>query len=76
MTGKHLQYLLEVLNNLIVGNIFKRIYVGGGLGKNGYRYKKQFLENLPIPLPNQNNSYTIIQLLQLNIDEFRFIESQ
>ena len=27
---------------------FKTFYAGGGLGKTGYRYKKVFLENLPI----------------------------
>ncbi len=28
---------------------FKTFYAGGGLGESGYRYKKAFIERLPIP---------------------------
>ncbi len=28
---------------------FKKFYAGGGLGEFGYRYKKTFLEKLPLP---------------------------
>ncbi len=44
-----LKYLTDWLNSSIVGKIFKLFYSGGGLGDTGYRYKKKFLENLPIP---------------------------
>ena len=48
ITGDHLDYLYKILNSQIITNIFKRYYAGGGLGLNGYRYKKAFLERLPI----------------------------
>ena len=48
ISGKHLKYLTALLNSKPVTYIFKTFYAGGELvGK--YRYKKSFLENLPIP---------------------------
>jgi adenine-specific DNA-methyltransferase len=32
-----------------VAFFFKTFYAGGGLGEDGYRYKKAFLERLPLP---------------------------
>ena len=55
LTGKHLDYLIHLLNSKIIAYIFKRFYAGGGLGEQGFRYKKAFLENLPIP--KYNNKY-------------------
>lgn len=49
MTGKNLHYIIALLNSQVVAWFFKKFYAGGGLGENGYRYKKVFLENLPIP---------------------------
>jgi adenine-specific DNA-methyltransferase len=49
MTGKNLKYLLGLLNSNPVAFFFKTFYAGGGLGEDGYRYKKAFLEQLPIP---------------------------
>jgi type II restriction/modification system DNA methylase subunit YeeA len=49
MTGKNLKYLLGLLNSKPVAFFFKTFYAGGGLGEDGYRYKKAFLEQLPIP---------------------------
>jgi hypothetical protein len=49
MTGKNLKYLLSVLNSTPGSLFFKKFFAGGGLGSEGYRYKKSFLENLPIP---------------------------
>lgn len=49
MTGKDLKYLLLLLNSNPVGIFFRMFYAGGGLGEEGYRYKKAYLEKLPLP---------------------------
>ena len=49
LSGEHLEYLVDYLNSPIVAWIFKTFYAGGGLGESGFRYKKKFLVNLPIP---------------------------
>ncbi len=48
-TGKHLRYLLGMLHSKLITFAFKTFYAGGGLGESGYRYKKAFIERLPIP---------------------------
>ena len=48
MTGKHLEYLLLAFHSKLLTYAFKTFYAGGGLGETGYRYKKAFLEKLPI----------------------------
>ena len=48
ITGKNLEYLLIALNSKFFAYIFKKFYSGGGLGNNGYRYKKAFIDKLPI----------------------------
>ena len=51
ITGEKLKYLTALLNSRPVTYIFKMFYAGGELvGK--YRYKKAFLERLPIPNPS------------------------
>jgi len=49
MTGLNLDFLLTLLNSKPVTYIFKKFYAGGGLGDSGLRYKKAFLELLPLP---------------------------
>ncbi len=49
LTGEHVKYLKILLNSFPVTYFFKNFYAGGGLGEDGYRYKKVFLINLPIP---------------------------
>ncbi len=49
LTGEHLCYLLGVLHSKLITFAFKTFYAGGGLGESGYRYKKAFIERLPIP---------------------------
>ncbi len=49
ITGSNLKYLYNMLQSRVVAYIFKQFYAGGGLGEKGYRYKKKFLEKLPIP---------------------------
>ncbi|GAA9106708.1 class I SAM-dependent DNA methyltransferase [Helicobacter pylori] len=49
LTGEHLRYLLGMLHSKLITFAFKTVYAGGGLGESGYRYKKAFIERLPIP---------------------------
>jgi len=42
---------------------FKQFYAGGGLGKEGYRYKKAFLERLPIPKISESEQKPFIELV-------------
>ncbi|GAA8396734.1 class I SAM-dependent DNA methyltransferase [Helicobacter pylori] len=49
LTGEHLCYLLGMLHSKLIIFAFKTFYAGGGLGESGYRYKKAFIERLPIP---------------------------
>ncbi len=49
LTGEHLHYLLGMLHSKLITFTFKTFYAGGGLGESGYRYKKAFIERLPIP---------------------------
>jgi adenine-specific DNA-methyltransferase len=51
ITGDHLKYLTALLNSKCLTFLFKEFYMGGELvGK--IRYKKAFLEQVPIPVPN------------------------
>ncbi|MGL2756138.1 DUF7149 domain-containing protein [Helicobacter pylori] len=49
LTGENLHYLLGMLHSKLITFAFKTFYAGGGLGESGYRYKKAFIERLPIP---------------------------
>ncbi|GAA9080262.1 class I SAM-dependent DNA methyltransferase [Helicobacter pylori] len=49
LTGEHLRYLLGMLHSKLITFAFKTFYAGGELGESGYRYKKAFIERLPIP---------------------------
>ncbi|KAA6310444.1 hypothetical protein EZS27_038253, partial [termite gut metagenome] len=81
MTGKNLDFLYHVLHTKVITYFFKTFYAGGGLGEEGYRYKKKFLENLPIPKNFTNTNYdnielSICKLYQLTDEEIEFINSQ
>jgi type II restriction/modification system DNA methylase subunit YeeA len=65
MTGKNLKYLLGLLNSNPVAFFFKTFYAGGGLGEDGYRYKKAFLEQLPIPPITPQNQPLADQIVQI-----------
>ena len=52
MTGEKLDYLYALLHTKVLTYAFKTFYAGGGLGETAFRYKKVFLENLPIPKQN------------------------
>lgn len=49
MVGEDIEYLYLLLHSKAITYLFKTFYAGGGLGERGYRYKKKFLERLPIP---------------------------
>jgi len=81
MIGEHLEYLYHLLHSKIVTFFFKTFYAGGGLGTDGYRYKKIFLEKLPIPkdiidINNENNIEKVVsQLYKLTEEEINYINS-
>ncbi|MGL2803935.1 DUF7149 domain-containing protein [Helicobacter pylori] len=55
LTGEHLRYLLGMLHSKLITFAFKTFYAGGRLGESGYRYKKAFIERLPIPKITHKN---------------------
>ncbi|MCQ2857999.1 class I SAM-dependent DNA methyltransferase [Helicobacter pylori] len=55
LTGEHLCYLLGMLHSKLITFAFKTFYAGGGLGESGYRYKKAFIERLPISKITEKN---------------------
>lgn len=78
MTGKGIENLYYAFHSKLITYIFKRFYAGGGLGEEGYRYKKAFFEKLPIPLllinmPLDEKSIeeTLISLYALSNEEVK-----
>ena len=65
MTGNNLKYLIAVLNSKPATFFFKQFYAGGGLGEEGYRYKKVFLEQLPVPPITEQNQHIAEELENL-----------
>lgn len=65
MTGEKVKYICGLLNSTPVTFFFKNYYAGGGLGEDGYRYKKAFLENLPIPPITPSNEPIVKQIESL-----------
>jgi adenine-specific DNA-methyltransferase len=60
ISGQDLKYLIALLNSKAVTFFFKHFYMGGELvGK--IRYKKAFLENVPIPVASPEAQAQIIQ---------------
>jgi hypothetical protein len=80
LTGEHLEFLYKVFHTKTVTYFFKTFYAGGGLGEEGYRYKKKFFKKLPIPKPTEKFDYdnielSICKLYQLTDEEIEFIKS-
>lgn len=62
ITGENLKWLTAFLNSELITVLFRIFYAGGELvGK--YRYKKAFLENLPIPEPHKSYNSIIEKLV-------------
>jgi hypothetical protein len=81
MTWKYLEYLVIILHSKLISFAFKTFYAGGWLWESWYRYKKAFLEILPILVPNDelaNNKLTdedICKLYDLSDEEIKLISS-
>lgn len=65
LTGEHLRYLLGMLHSKLITFAFKTFYAGGGLGESGYRYKKAFIERLPIPQITEKNQELADKIIAL-----------
>ncbi|PUD33614.1 type IIG restriction enzyme/methyltransferase [Helicobacter pylori] len=65
LTGEHLRYLLGMLHSKLITFAFKTFYAGGGLGESGYRYKKAFIERLPIPQITEKNQELADEIIAL-----------
>ena len=62
ISGENLKYLTALLNSRAVTFLFKTFYMGGELvGK--IRYKKAFLENVPLPIPTFKTEMPIVKLV-------------
>lgn len=63
ITGDKLRFLIGLLNSKPVTYFYRKFYAGGELvGK--YRYKKAFLERLPIPKPSSSQEKKIETLVE------------
>ena len=63
ITGESLKFLLSVLNSKPFTYFFRKFYAGGGLGMEGYRYKKNFLELVPIPPISENEQRSFVEIV-------------
>ncbi len=63
ITGKYLKFLIGNLHSKLLTFVFKKFYSGGGLGEDGYRYKKQFLEQLPVALLSESERQPFVELV-------------
>jgi type II restriction/modification system DNA methylase subunit YeeA len=67
MTGERLRLIMGILYSKAGVYFFKNYYAGGGLGE-GFRYKKLFLEQLPIPLLDTLQKQKIAQKIEELVD--------
>ena len=75
LTGENLKYLIALLNSKFISFIFKTFYAGGGLGGEGYRYKKKFLEHLPVPKITKENQNLVDEIINL-VDKILALKAQ
>ena len=61
ITGDSIKYLISLLNSDFITWAFKKYYAGGGLGGSGFRYKKQFILNLPLIKLNDAEQMPFVQ---------------
>lgn len=84
MTGENITLLTGLLNSKALTFFFRKWYAGGGLGGSGIRYKKKFLEEIPIPMitpSNKKNCEDICELVKRiqstqSSDEYSFISRE
>jgi methylase of polypeptide subunit release factors len=75
MTGSNLKYIIGLLNSNPVAFFFRKYYSGGGLGSEGFRYKKVFLERLPIP-PITDQNQPLVSKIESLVDQILAITRQ
>jgi adenine-specific DNA-methyltransferase len=68
LTGSNLEFLIAFFNSKLMTYCFKLFYAGGGLG-DGFRYKKIFLNNLPIPKLGKQEETPFINLVSAIIEK-------
>lgn len=76
ITGENLYSLIAFLNSKIYSSIYKLFYAGGGLGDSGFRYKKNFLETLPLVYPTIENEAFFKNLVNKIYEGDRFADEQ
>jgi len=54
LTGEHTKYLTALLNSEFLTFVFKTFYAGGDLRGDTFRYKKVYLQNLPVIKPESH----------------------
>ena len=64
ITGKHLKFLVAILNSNLFFFAIKRFYGGGSLGESGVRMKHTFFEKFPCIIP----SFDIEKDLEIIVD--------
>ncbi|NBX53400.1 MAG: class I SAM-dependent DNA methyltransferase [Proteobacteria bacterium] len=72
ITGKDIKFLVSILNSKPFTYFFNRFYAGGGLGDEGFRYKKKFLETCPITQIPASSQAPFIKI----VDEILSITNQ
>ena len=75
ITGQHLKLLIGVFNSIAFTFFFKDYYSGGGLGQSGYRYKKLFLEKIPVP-PITKKNHGLVQKIESLVEATLINRSQ
>ena len=77
MTGEDLEQICAFLCSEIGFYAFTRFYMGPVFDATGFRYKKEYLQNLPIPVvtnPDGNYETQLMDILNLTAEEYGFIQ--
>ena len=75
MTGEKLRLVMAILHSKAGVYFFKNYYAGGGLGENGFRYKKAFLENLPIPTLDTTHKQELARQIEVIVEQILLAKS-
>jgi len=68
VTGENLKILSAIFHSKVFTYLFSNFYAGGGLGGSGYRYKKAFIENVPVP-PVLNDNLHLAKKIESLVDQ-------